>query len=226
MSERPRGAGHGEDEAEMPDLTGVEEALGVRELGPVFGGREATPFEQQRQAHRFLTQETRYYILQALLGHPHHLASLDELEYLVSKNRSTVHDHLGHLQDRGIIDKYEIEGNAQNEPDEFWGLTEFGVEMLHEFTMLRYVPVLRVVQDRLYLTEQVRRHQDADRPDLPEEVTAAFEIDDPPAFDPELMPEQQEIIMESTQLFDAPPIELDPDHETEDGTDRPIDELF
>lgn len=133
MSDRSREASHEDDEGERLDLTGVEEALGVDELGPIFGDQEATPFEQQRQAHRFLTQETRYYILLALLGHPYHLASLDEVEYLVPKNRSTVHDHLGHLQDRDSIDKYEMEGNAQNEPDEFWGLTELGVEMLHEF---------------------------------------------------------------------------------------------
>ena len=29
-----------------------------------------------------------------------------------------------------------------------------------------------------------------------------------------------------SRLFDAPPIELDEDAETEDGADRPLDELF
>jgi len=58
---------------------------------PRFGSVDESPLEQQRRAHQFITQETRHSILLSLLGHPHHMASLDELEYLVPKNRSTVH---------------------------------------------------------------------------------------------------------------------------------------
>lgn len=193
---------------------------------PRFGSVDESPLEQQRRAHQFITQETRYYILLALLGHPHHMASLDELEYLVPKNRSTVHEHLGQLQEKNIATKLRTENNAQNEPGEFWAFTEFGIKMAYEYNMLRYVPVLRVVQDHLYLTDQIKRHRDAPRPELPEAVSVAFEVEDTPDMPDEFLPENQEELMENAQLFDAPPIEANPELETAEDADRPIDELF
>lgn len=193
---------------------------------PRFGSVDEPPLEQQRRAHQFITQETRYYIILALLGHPHHMASLDELEYLIPKNRSTVHEHLGQLQDKDIATKFRKENNTQNEPTEFWGFTEFGIEMVYEYNMLRYVPVLRVVQDNLYLTDQIERHRDAPRPNLPETVNAAFDVENAPEMPEEFLPKNQEELMENARLFDAPPIEADPELETAEDADRPINELF
>lgn len=193
---------------------------------PRFGSVGESPLEQQRRAHQFITQETRHYILLALLGHPHHMASLDELEYLVPKNRSTLHEHLGQLQEKGIATKFTTENNAQNEPSEFWGFTEFGIELTYEYNMLRYVPVLRVVQDNLYLTDQIERHRDASRPELPEAVDAVFDVEDTPDMPDEFLPENQEELMANARLFDAPPIKADPELETAEDADRPIDELF
>lgn len=201
--------------------------------GPVsdnpFGDEDTLAFERQRQAHRFLTQETRYYIIQALLGHPHHLASFDELEYLVPKNRSTIDEHLDRLEGKKLLTKYEYTGDdsAQNQPTEFWGFTEFGIDLLYDFDYLRYVPVLRVVQDHLYVTEKIQRHRDAPRPDLPESVADAFDLpDEMDSENRELLETEHTALIEGGQLFDAPTVDPDPDAETEEDADRPIDELF
>lgn len=194
-----------------------------------FGGDDVLPIEKQRRAHQFLTQETRYHIIQAVLGHPRYLATLDELEYLVPKNRSTIREHLDRLADKQVMTKYKYRGDEaeRNDPREFWGFTSYGITLLDEYSYLRYVPVLRALQKNLYLTKKIERHQDAPRPDLPEDVSESLKI-------PEIDDETEAIIDDmlaarecgGSRLFDAPPIEPDEDVEIEDGADRPLDELF
>ena len=194
-----------------------------------FGGDEVLPIEKQRRAHQFLTQETRYHIIQAVLGHPKHLATLDELEYLVPKNRSTIREHLDRLAEKQVVAKYKYRGDeaGQNDPKVFWGFTSYGISLLDEYSYLRYVPVLRALQENLYLTKKIKRHQDALRPDLPEDVSEALKI---PDIDNETEAMIDDVLAArkrgGSRLFDAPPIEPDDDVETEDGADRPLDELF
>ena len=192
-----------------------------------FGGDDVMPFEKQRRAHRFLTQETRYHIVQAILGHPAHLATLDELEYLVPKNRSTIREHLDRLAEKHIIDKYVYDGDAagQYDPREFWGLTSYGITLLDEYDYLRYVPVLRALQDNLHLTEKIERHRTAPRPPLPETVEQAFRAPDLEADTKEAI-DAALTVQQSDSLFDAPPIKHDSDTEAAENADRPIDELF
>ncbi|MCU4743967.1 hypothetical protein OB960_21535 [Halobacteria archaeon AArc-xg1-1] len=197
--------------------------------GDPFGDDDVLPIEKQRRAHQFLTQETRYHIIQAVLGHPRYLGTLDELEYLVPKNRSTIREHLDRLADKQVMTKYKYRGDEaeRNDPREFWGFTSYGITILDEYSYLRYVPVLRALQEHLYLTEKIERHQNAPRPDLPENVSDALRI-------PEIDDETEAIIddvlaardRDGSRLFDAPPIEPDEAVETEDGADRPLDELF
>ena len=52
------------------------------------------PFEEQRQIYDLLSQETRHLIVQLILGHPEHLVSLDELAYMMSKNKATIRNQL------------------------------------------------------------------------------------------------------------------------------------
>lgn len=194
-----------------------------------FGGEDVMPFEKQRRAHRFLTQETRYHVVQAVLGHPEHLVTLDELEYLVPKNRSTIREHLDRLAEKRLLDKYVYDGDdaGQHDPREFWGFTEYGVGLLDEYDYLRYVPVLRALQDNLYVTAKIERHRDAPRPDLPAGVVDAFatpelDADTAAAVDDALAARERG----GGRLFDAPPVDPDPDADTDGDADRPIDELF
>lgn len=193
-----------------------------------FGGDDALPFEKQRRAHRFITQETRYHIIQAILGHPDHLVTLDELEYLVPKNRSTIREHLDRLAEKHIVAKqsYDGEGSGQAVPRDFWGFTTYGITLLDEYNYLRYVPVLRALQDNLYLTEKIERHRNAPRPALPDDVANAFTA---PTIDADLHAELEEMLAAHERgdgrLFDAPAAPS-PDVPTEDGANRPLDELF
>jgi len=193
-----------------------------------FGGEDALPFEKQRRAHRFITQETRYHIIQALLGHPHHLITLDELDYLIQKNRSTIREHLDRLAEKGIVTKQSYDGDdsGQGIPRDFWRFTTYGIALLDEYNYLRYVPVLRALQDNLYLTEKIERHRNAPRPALPDDIATAFTA---PPFDADMQAELEDMLAAhehgNSRLFDAPAAPK-PDTSSEESADRPLDELF
>lgn len=146
-----------------------------------------SPFEEQRQIYDLLSQETRHSILQFILGHPAHLPSLDELAYMMSKNKAAIGDQLTVLRENDIVDRYQHPPNegTRDLPSQFYGLTEYGVEILSEYNYLRGLPVARALYDNTRLSEKAKRHRDAPRPDLPESVTSALSIeaDDTPKFD-------------------------------------------
>ncbi|THE64890.1 hypothetical protein D8Y22_10535 [Salinadaptatus halalkaliphilus] len=138
------------------------------------------PFEEQRQIYDLLSQETRHLILQFILGHAEHLPSLDELAYMMPKNKAAIRDQLKVLSDNDIIDCYQYPPNedARDLPSQFYGLTEHGVEILYEYNYLRGLPVARVLYDNTRLSEKAQRHRDAPRPELPEQVMEALTIDE------------------------------------------------
>jgi len=209
--------------AHMSNSAGNSRNPGGGEAAP-FGGADVMPIEKQRRAHQFLTQETRYHIIQAVLGHPRHLATLDELEYLVPKNRSTIREHLDRLANKQVMVKYTYRGDegTHTDPRAFWGFTNYGITLVDEYSYLRYVPVLRALQENLYLTDKIKRHRAAPRPDLPPDVSDALKI---PPVDDETAARIDDVLAGREhgggRLFDAPPIEP-----ADDGAGRPLDELF
>ncbi len=136
------------------------------------------PFEEQRQIYDLLSQETRHLVLQYILGHPAHLPSLDELDYMMPKNKAAIRDQLQVLGDAGIINCYEHSPNEDSRglPSQFYGLTEYGVKILFEYNYLRGLPIARALYENTRLSEQAQRHLDAPRPDLPDSVEQAFSI--------------------------------------------------
>lgn len=199
----------------------------VREPSDLFEGDDALPFEKQQRVHRFITQETRYAIIQAILGHPHHLATLDELEYLVPKNRSTICEHLDHLVAKHIVvqQSYEGDDSGRAVPHNFWGFTGYGITLLDQYNFLRYVPVLRALQDGLSLTEKLERHRNAPRPALPDDISEAFKT--PPS---KVDVQAKEKIIATHELGDdhllERPENLNSDGPPGAGEDHPLDELF
>jgi predicted transcriptional regulator len=139
------------------------------------------PFAEQQRMRVLLSQETRHLIIQLILGHPAHLVSLAELDYMIPKNEAAILDQLETLQEAGILDVYVHEPNAstRNLPSKFWGPTERGVEILYEHNFLRGVPIARAVYEETQKSERVMRHENASRPHLPEAVTNALEFDEP-----------------------------------------------
>lgn len=130
------------------------------------------PFEEQREMYALVSQETRHLILQYILAHPHHLPSLDELDYLIPKNKASIRDQLEKLKAADIVEQYDHSPNAtaRDLPSQFYGLSERGVDILHAYNYLRGVPLARALYDRTRLSEQARRHRDAPRPALPDAV--------------------------------------------------------
>ncbi|RQG86169.1 ArsR family transcriptional regulator [Natrarchaeobius halalkaliphilus] len=139
------------------------------------------PFAEQREMRELLSQETRHLIVQCLLGHPHHLASLAELTYMIQKNEGAVLDQLETLQEAGLLDVYVHEPNISTRdlPSRFWGPTERGVDVLYEHNFLRGVPVARAVYEETNKSEKVRRHETAPRPSLPDAVREALQFEEP-----------------------------------------------
>lgn len=141
---------------------------------------EGGPFEEQRRIYGLLSQETRHLVLQFVLGHPSHLPSLDELAYMIPKNKAAIRDQLQVLCEEGLVERYDYPPNEDSRdlPSQFYGLTEYGVEVLAEYNYLRGLPIARAIYDNTRLSERSQRHRDAPRPDLPEFVDRALRIDE------------------------------------------------
>lgn len=134
------------------------------------------PFEEQRRIFDLLSQETRHLIIQFVLGHPEHLTSLDELDYMIPKSKAAISDQLDNLIEAGVLDlyRYEPSEDKRDYPSKFYGLTERGVEILHEYNYLRGVPAARALYENTRKSQKVERHQEAPRPQLPPAVRDAF----------------------------------------------------
>ena len=139
------------------------------------------PLDQKRELMELLSQETRHQIIQTLLGHPKHLASVDELNYMVAnKSRKAITDALETLVDAGILDEYRHPPNEKTRdyPWIFYGLTEYGVDVLADFGYLKGLPFARAVYKQTATTERVERHQAAPRPALPDVVREYLQVDE------------------------------------------------
>jgi len=62
--------------------------------------------ESVRERLNVVTQETRFSLLQDILGHPSELPTLKELDYVnPSKSQTTIRQHLQQLVDAGIVEE-------------------------------------------------------------------------------------------------------------------------
>lgn len=141
---------------------------------------QSGPFEEQRRLFDLLSQETRHLVIQYLLGHPKHLMSLDELDYMIPKSKAAISDQLDTLIEAGIVDlyRYEPSENKRDLPSKFYGLTERGVEVLYEYNYLRGVPAARALYKNTRKSSKIERHESAPRPTLPDAVRDGLSIDD------------------------------------------------
>jgi len=137
------------------------------------------PYAEQRRIFDLLSQETRHLIIQFILGHPHHSMSLGELAYMIPKSKAAISDQLDRLIDEDILAAYHHEPSEDKRdlPATFYGPSERGVEILSDYKYLRGVPVIRALYRNTKKPENIQRHEAAPRPDLPEKVRKALEID-------------------------------------------------
>jgi DNA-binding transcriptional ArsR family regulator len=142
---------------------------------------EDDPLERQRELMELLSQETRHGIIQALLGHPEVLASADEINHFIpSKSKKTVGEQLEVLVEAEILAIYDYPPNKQKRglPWKFYGLTEYGANILGDFNYLKGVSMARAVHQKTRKPEKIERHETAPRPPLPEPVRATFRLGD------------------------------------------------
>ncbi|UHQ96117.1 winged helix-turn-helix domain-containing protein [Natrinema halophilum] len=145
------------------------------------GTPDSGPFAEQQRLFKLLSQDTRHLIIQELLGHPTHLMSLAELEYMTGKSQAAIKDQLETLIEAGIVARYTYEPShgTRNLPSQFYGFTERGVEILHDYKYLRGLPAARALYENTRKTEKIERHEAAPRPELPVAVADALEFDEP-----------------------------------------------
>ncbi|MDR5673414.1 ArsR family transcriptional regulator [Halalkaliarchaeum sp. AArc-GB] len=145
------------------------------------GAADAGPFAEQQRLFKLLSQDTRHLIIQELLGHPAHLMSLAELEYMTGKSQAAIKDQLETLIDAGLLARYTYDPSEgkRDLPSQFYGFTERGIEVLHDYKYLRGLPVARALYENTRKTEKIERHESAPRPKLPDAVADALEFDEP-----------------------------------------------
>ncbi|MCG1004752.1 MULTISPECIES: helix-turn-helix domain-containing protein [Halobacterium] len=124
--------------------------------------------ESVRERLNVVTQETRFALLQDILGHPSELPTLKELDYVnPSKSRTTIRQHLQQLVDAGVIEEVLLpEDRRKNDrPYKFFGISESGRQFLEEHKLLRPQDTLREIYDRVEKTEDIKRYETAPRPE-------------------------------------------------------------
>jgi len=124
--------------------------------------------ESVRERLTVVTQETRFALLQDILGHPSELATLKELDYVnPSKSRTTIRQHLQQLVDAGIVEEVLLpEDRRQNDlPYKFYGISESGRQFLDEHKLLRAQDTLREIYDNVEKPDDIKRYETALRPE-------------------------------------------------------------
>ena len=124
--------------------------------------------ESVRERLNVVTQETRFSLLQDILGHPSELPTLKELDYVnPSKSQTTIRQHLQQLVDAGIVEEVLLpEDRRQNDlPYKFYGLSESGRQFLEEHKLLRARDTLREIYDRVEKPDDITRYETAPRPE-------------------------------------------------------------
>jgi DNA-binding transcriptional ArsR family regulator len=121
-----------------------------------------------RERLNVVTQETRFALLQDILGHPSELPTLKELDYVnPSKSQTTIRQHLKQLVDAGIVEEVLLpEDRRQNDlPYKFYGIGEGGRQFLAEHKLLRAQDTLQEIYDRVEKTDEIKRYEMAPRPE-------------------------------------------------------------
>ncbi|MFT4948313.1 MAG: DNA-binding MarR family transcriptional regulator [Natronomonas sp.] len=135
--------------------------------------------ERHRETMELLGQETRHTIVQTILAHPDGLASQAELcNVQAGKSRKAVTDQIARLAEAGLIAEYHHEANksVRGEPANFYGLTVEGARTLGNLGYFEAAPMMRAVYARMRKDERIQRHENADRPPLPEKVRYALRL--------------------------------------------------
>ena len=124
--------------------------------------------DRVRERLNVVTQETRFSLIQDILGHPAQLPTLKELDYVnPSKSQTTIRQHLQELVNENILEKVSLpKDQRQNDlPYTFYGLSKDGREFLAEHGLLRAEETLTEIYNSVEKTETIQRYETAPRPE-------------------------------------------------------------
>lgn len=114
-----------------------------------------------------MTQETRFALIQTILGHPKQLPSVPEIAYLhPDKSKGTVYQHLGHLSEKDIVNTHTVPtGERERDlPHKFYAITDEAREILNQHRLLESKEKLHSVYRRVEKSERIKRFEQAPRP--------------------------------------------------------------
>jgi len=123
--------------------------------------------EDERKKLRLVLQETRYVVLQYIIGHPKGSITLEELNHLIPDvSESTLHSHLSKLKDAGIVERKELakERRQRDLPHVFYGLSDEGEEFLERHSLLEAEETLREFYEKIEKSEKAKKYEKAPRP--------------------------------------------------------------
>ncbi len=141
----------------------TEQYVGMSQPDAATGG-----VDRERERLRVVTQETRFALLQDVLGHPEQLPTLKELDYVnPSKSDSTIREHLDALVEVGVVERVELpsERRSRDLPHVFYGIAEDGRQFLDRHGLLRAEDSLREAYDAVEKTDRIAAYESAPRPD-------------------------------------------------------------
>lgn len=124
--------------------------------------------DRVRERLNVVTQETRFSLVQDILGHPEQQPTLKELDYVnPSKSQTTIRQHLERLVDAGIVEVRTLPADRrQNDlPYTFYGLSDEGKRFLEEHDLLRAEETLRAIYAQVKKTDEIERYESAPRPE-------------------------------------------------------------
>ena len=126
------------------------------------------PTETRELVH-FVTQQTRFSLISDILGHPHQLPSMYELEELnPSVSEATVYKHIQKLIDAGVVKEVALDDGQRRQgyPWKFYGLTDDGRAFLEAHNLLAAEETLQQIYQTISdKPEKMVKYEHAPRPD-------------------------------------------------------------
>jgi DNA-binding MarR family transcriptional regulator len=122
-----------------------------------------------RELIHFVTQQTRFALINNILQHPEQLPSMYELEELnPSVSDATVYKHIQKLIDEGIVKEVTLDDDQRRQgyPWKFYSLTEEGREFLNDHNLLAAEETLQQIYDTIGdKSEKMVKYENVTRPD-------------------------------------------------------------
>lgn len=128
----------------------------------------SSELDRVRERLNVITQETRFSLIQDILGHPEQLPTLKELDYVnPSKSQTTLRQHLQQLIEASVVEEVILPNDRrQNDrPYKFYGISDEGRQFLETHDLLRAEDTLRTIYTRVKKTDEIERYETAPRPE-------------------------------------------------------------